>query len=98
MTLVFTSSQFLQAVRNTSLRLGLGLLNVLYCVMLPMGLIGALYFISIFSKLFQITKFNISLGMLLAYVRGVGSVTPILRERVAHLADRLPAATRPLWA
>jgi hypothetical protein len=53
--------------------LGLGLWNVLYYVMLPMGLICALYFLSVFSKLFQIIRVNISVGMPLAYVRGVGS-------------------------
>jgi hypothetical protein len=59
---------------------GLGLLNVLYCVMLPLGLICALYFLSIFSELFQIIMVNISVGMLLAQVRGVGSATPIQRD------------------
>jgi hypothetical protein len=65
-TLVFKSSQFLQALGNASSRLGLGLLNVLCCVMLPRGLIVAVYFSSISSKSFQILIVNIFVGMLLA--------------------------------
>jgi hypothetical protein len=87
---VFISSQFLQAIENLCLMISLRLLNILYCVMLPMGLIYALYFLSIFSELFHIIRINISVGMPLAYIRGVRSVTLILRERVAHLAARFP--------
>jgi len=57
--------------------LGLGLRNVLYWVMLLMGLIYALYFLSSFSELFQIIRVNFSLGTALATKRhGVGNVNP----------------------
>jgi hypothetical protein len=73
--------------------LGLGLLNVLCCVMLPMSLIGGFAFLIDFHKLFQILTLNISVGMLPAQVRGVGSATPQAQEVSPH--DLLESAALP---
>ena len=53
--------------------IGLGFLNFLYWVMLPTGLIYALYFLMDFSDLFQLLITYISVGMILAQVGNIGA-------------------------
>jgi hypothetical protein len=64
--LVCKSSQFLQAIGNSTSIVGLGLLNCLYCLMLHMGSICTRHSLWIFSKLFQILSAHIPIGMFLA--------------------------------